>query len=238
MIGQAVNRYDAVTSTNDIARELANSGASEGTVVVADEQTKGRGSRGRTWVSPPGVNLLVSVVFRPQIPPERIGELAFVAALAVAGTLRDCCGLDARIKWPNDVTVNGRNISGMIVEAAKGAAVLGIGLNINWTDLPEEIAATATSVLLERGTAMDLDAVLKALLADLDIAYGVYRARGFSRTLSDWRALEATTGSKVTISTGDETLSGLAVDFDEHGSLVIELPTGDRRTIPAATLVR
>ena len=238
MIGLPIHRYGTVTSTNDVARELAAQGAEEGTVVAADEQTKGRGSRGRTWLSPPGVNLLISVILRPHLPPERMGELAFVASVAVAGTLRDCCGLDSRIKWPNDVRVGGRKIAGMIVEAMKDAAILGIGVNVNWTDLPEEIAETATSAALELGRPVDLGVVLKALLSDLDIAYGVYRACGFGRILEDWRKLEVTTGKEITVVMNGGSVEGRAVDVDEHGSLIVELPTGERRRVPAATLVR
>ncbi|HPP76254.1 MAG TPA: biotin--[acetyl-CoA-carboxylase] ligase, partial [Armatimonadota bacterium] len=157
MIGTTIHRFEKVESTNDIAKKLAEEGASEGTVVVASEQTKGRGSRGRVWLSPPGANLLVSVIFRPNLPPERMGELAFVASVAVAGTLRDCCGLEPRIKWPNDVQVDGLKISGIIVEAAKGAAILGVGINVNWTELPEEITSTATSIALEVGRPVDME---------------------------------------------------------------------------------
>jgi len=237
MIGTMIHRFEKVESTNDIAKKLAEEGASEGTVVVASEQTKGRGSRGRVWFSPPGANLLVSVIFRPNLPPERMGELAFVASVAVAGTLRDCCGLEPRIKWPNDVQVDGLKISGIIVEAAKGAAILGVGINVNWTELPEEITSTATSIALEVGRPVDMEIVLKAFLADLDIVYNVYRARGFGRILQDWRDLETTTGRPVTVSMNGGKIQGTAVDVDEHGSLIVEMPDGLRKAIPAATLV-
>ncbi|HOK53708.1 MAG TPA: biotin--[acetyl-CoA-carboxylase] ligase [Armatimonadota bacterium] len=237
MIGTTIHRFEKVESTNDIAKKLAEEGASEGTVVVASEQTKGRGSRGRVWLSPPGANLLVSVIFRPNLPPERMGELAFVASVAVAGTLRDCCGLEPRIKWPNDVQVDGLKISGIIVEAAKGAAILGVGINVNWTELPEEITSTATSIALEVGRPVDMEIVLKAFLADLDIVYNVYRARGFGRILQDWRDLETTTGRPVTVSMNGGKIQGTAVDVDEHGSLIVEMPDGSRKAIPAATLV-
>lgn len=237
MIGTTIHRFEKVESTNDIAKKLAEEGASEGTVVVASEQTKGRGSRGRVWLSPPGANLLVSVIFRPNLPPERMGELAFVASVAVAGTLRDCCGLEPRIKWPNDVQVDGLKISGIIVEAAKGAAILGVGINVNWTELPEEITSTATSIALEVGRPVDMEIVLKAFLADLDIVYNVYRARGFGRILQDWRDLETTTGRPVTVSMNGGKIQGTAVDVDEHGSLIVEMPDSSRKAIPAATLV-
>ena len=237
MIGSKIHRYETVTSTNDVARELATGGAVEGTVVVSAEQTKGRGSRGRVWLSPPGVNLLVSVILRPRIPRNRFGEIAFVAAVAIAGTLRECCGLEARIKWPNDVRVGGRKICGVIVEAVKDAVILGIGVNINWTELPEEIKETATSVAIERGEVVDIEQVLKSLLADLDITYGVYRARGFGRILEQWKALEITTRNEITVKLDGQSIQGWAVDVDEHGSLIVELPNGEVQSIPAATVV-
>lgn len=238
MIGAVIHRYDKVSSTNDTARKLAEDGAADGTVVVASEQTMGRGSRGRVWLSPPGLNLLVSVILRPNLPLDRMGELAFVAAVAVAGALRDSCGLDAAIKWPNDVRVRDKKISGMIVETAKGAAILGVGINVNWTDLPEEISSGATSAALELGHLVDMDGVLKSFAAELDISYGVYRARGFARTLEDWRELETTTGRKIIIAVDGECIEGVAASIDEHGSLIVELPTGEMRSIPAAGLVR
>lgn len=236
MIGLAIHRCEVVTSTNDVARQLAAQGAAEGTVVVAAEQTKGRGSRGREWLSPPGANLLVSIVLRPQISQECFGELAFVAAVGVAEALRRCCGLDARLKWPNDVRIGSRKIAGILVEAAKGAAVVGVGINVNWTDLPAEISETATSVALELGRPVEIDDVLKSLLAEMDIAYGVYRAKGFGRILQDWRALQTTIGREVAVRLNGERVDGLAVDVDERGNLIVELTTGERRSIPAATM--
>jgi len=238
MIGTVVRRFDIVDSTNDVARKLAEEGAAEGTIVAASGQTKGRGSRGRVWLSPPGVNLLVSVILKPNLPFDRMGELTFVASVAVAETLIGCCGLDATIKWPNDVRVRDKKISGIIVEAAKGAAIVGVGINVNWTDLPKEISGTATSVALETGKATDLECVLKSFAADLNIAYGVYRARGFGQILDKWRELESTTGKEVVISVDDECIKGLAVGVDEHGSLIVDLPAGERRLIPATGLVR
>ncbi|MEN6372826.1 MAG: biotin--[acetyl-CoA-carboxylase] ligase [Armatimonadota bacterium] len=238
MIGSVIHRYDTVSSTNDAARKLAEDGADEGTVVVALEQTVGRGSRGRKWFSPPGLNMLASVILRPNLPLDRMGELAFVAAIAVAEALRNSCGLDAAIKWPNDVRVGDKKISGMIVETAKGAAILGVGINVNWTDLPEEIASTATSAALELGRPIDTGCILKSFLEELDIAYGVYRARGFKRTLEDWRELENTTGRQVAITVGCECIEGVAAGVDEDGSLIVDLPSGERRSIPAAGLVR
>lgn len=237
MIGSTVHRFEIVTSTNDIARDLAIEGAAEGTAVVAAEQSKGRGSRGRSWVSPPNSNLLLSVVLRPQISPDRLGELAFIAAIAVAETIREQYKLDATIKWPNDVQINGKKISGIIVEAMKGAAILGIGINVNFTELPEEIAATATSIAIEKGIQVDIDDVLKHLLAELDIYYNVYRARGFAWILDKWMQYQTTIGKDVTVGLSEGCVEGKAVAVDDTGSLIVELPSGERRSIPAATVV-
>ncbi len=237
MIGCAIHRYDTVGSTNDIARTLASEGAAEGTVVVAAEQTSGKGSRGRTWVSPLGSNLLMSVVLQPNLPHERLGELAFVAAVAIAGTIRANLGLDARIKWPNDVRVQGKKIAGIMIETAGDAVVLGIGLNLNWVELPKEIVETATSAAIELGREVDLEDVLKSLLADLDIAYSVFRARGFGRTLEEWRKLEETTGRTVTVALGDgKAISGKAAGVDDTGALIVETDADELRVVSAATV--
>ncbi|MBI2842735.1 MAG: biotin--[acetyl-CoA-carboxylase] ligase [Armatimonadetes bacterium] len=237
MIGAVIRRYETVTSTNDVAGALAAQGADEGTVVVAAEQTRGRGSRGRGWLSPAGSNLLVSIILRPCLPPDRFGELAFVAAVAVAETLRNSCGLDATVKWPNDVQVRGKKISGIIVEAAKGAAILGIGLNSNWTDLPEEIAETATSIEIESGAQADLEMTLSELMTSLDAAYTIYLSHGFERILQQWKAFETTTGKQVSVRLEGGTIDGVAVDVDERGNLIVRLADGERRAIPASTIV-
>ena len=126
-----VHAYGSIVSTNDTAKRLAGAGAPEGTLVVAETQTGGHGRRGSVWESPPG-GLWFSFVVRPHLPPERASGLSVVAAVAVARTVIDCAGLDARIKWPNDVFVGGRKLAGvMILSAGDGALVVGVGVNAN-----------------------------------------------------------------------------------------------------------
>lgn len=237
IIGRTVHWFGTVTSTNDIARRLAGDGAEEGTTVVADEQMKGRGSRGRVWLSPLGANLLVSVILRPDISGERRGEIALVAAAAAARAIRCFCGLDARIKWPNDILVGKKKLAGMIVEAAGDAAILGIGINVNWTDLPDEIARTATSIALELGRTVERDELLTSFLAELDALYGIYCEHGFGKVLGEWRSLEVTTGTDVTVESAGETIRGRAVEVDDNGCLVVLSDTGERRVISSGIVV-
>ncbi|MDO8683505.1 MAG: biotin--[acetyl-CoA-carboxylase] ligase [Armatimonadota bacterium] len=189
LIGSKILHYDSVTSTNDIARELISRQADEGTVVIAAEQTMGRGRRGRKWISPPGVNLLVSIILRPQVETIRLPELAFVVAIAVARYLIDELRLPAKVKWPNDVRVNGKKIAGVLIETIPGVdknapwAIAGIGLNINWADLPSEIAGLATSVLLETGRETDIESALSGILDSFDAAYRDYCCKGLSEIL-------------------------------------------------------
>jgi len=241
VIGSRMVRYSSVTSTNDIARELASRRADEGTVVVAAEQTLGRGSRGRRWISPKGANLLMSAILRPPIESGRTPELAFVAAVAVARFLVDLAGLPARVKWPNDVRVKGNKISGVLIEApavhgdVPPVAIVGVGVNVNWADIPPELGAT--SVLLETGRETDLEAALAALLDSLDAVYAVYRQDGFEAILRKWRSLDCLAGNQVEVALDGETIQGIAEGVDDNGSLVVRLEDGNLRNVWAGLVV-
>lgn len=232
-----IHRFETVTSTNDIAKELAADGAAEGTLVVAAEQTKGRGSRGRCWISPLGVNLLASIILRPEIAPDRYGELAFVAAIAVARAVTDTFGLDCRVKWPNDVRVGGKKVAGILVEASHGAAVVGIGVNVNSTVLPEEISRSATSLTIELNRRIEIDEVLNALRDEMDAVYAEYSRSGFGPVLSEWSARQDTLGQSVTIETGGERITGTATGIDERGGLIVQTPDGLVSTVNTGIIV-
>jgi len=242
IIGRRILRFDSVTSTNDVALGPALEQAEEGTVVVAAEQTLGRGSRGRKWLSPPGVNLLFSVLLRPSVPLERLSELAFVAGVAVARYLIEGVGLPARVKWPNDVRVNGKKIAGALIETVGGvsrgpAAVVGLGVNLNWRELPAEIAGAATSVVIETGRETDIEPALEGVLGSLDSVYETYTRKGFPAILEEWMALECITGTTVTVLSGEETIRGRAENVDSDGSLVVRLADGGMRRVPSAGLI-
>src|SRR5262249_7148114 len=168
MIAWRVQRVASTGSTNDDAAALVRAGAPHGTVVVADEQTQGRGRQGRSWGSPPGANLHLSAVLRPPLPPHEAPPLTLAAAVAVCDALRGL-GADARIKWPNDVVIDDRKVAGILTESSTrggglDAVVIGIGVNVNWTELAPELAATATSVALAVGRPVDRERLCADLL--------------------------------------------------------------------------
>jgi len=257
MITPIVHRYDEVGSTNDIALEMARSGAPEGTVILARSQTKGRGRRGRAWFARPGESILMSVILRPDIPVSRYSQLAFPAAVAIAESLREQCGLIPALKWPNDVLVNERKIAGILVETAPGAAVVGIGLNVKQTEFPPELANTATSIVLEGGSYADIEegltssrvptppalsseerayrrALHRQTLADaiLDRLFAVY-ALGFEEILNLWRKYMWGLGRSVEIVTEEERIPGTIAGIDSDGALLIEQNGKVRRVLAA-----
>jgi BirA family transcriptional regulator, biotin operon repressor / biotin---[acetyl-CoA-carboxylase] ligase len=207
----------ATTSTNDRARDLAEAGAPHGTLVTAAEQTAGRGRQGRTWTAPPGSALLVSVVLRD--PP---ALLPLAAALAVA----EIAGADARIKWPNDVLLDGRKVAGILAEGRPhdGWAVLGVGLNValRIEDLPAELHDTAGTLGLEPA---DVEPTLERLLAALERTLALDEAT----LLEAYRARDALRGREVSWATG----RGRAAGIDGEGRLVVELPEGGRTALSA-----
>lgn len=174
-LGSSVLRFDSVTSTNDVARQMAASGLEEGIAVVAREQTAGRGTKGRSWSSPAGEGLYLSLVLRPAIKASESTILTLAAAVGVAETLSEF-GACPDIKWPNDVLLGGRKVSGILAESASedaklAYAVLGIGVNLSQRDFPLEMAGLATSLVIETGKLVTPDEFLQPLLRRLDLWY-------------------------------------------------------------------
>ncbi len=234
MMHYDVRRFASVSSTMDICRQLAEQGAPEGAVVVADAQTAGRGRAGRAWYSPPGQAIYLSLLLRPSLPARRLSWLTMIGALAVLDAL-DALGVPpsrAGLKWANDVLLDGRKVAGILVEAALTAdrldyAVLGIGFNVN-TDFggaPEAVRAQATSVRQAMGRAMDLSSALDLLLATLAGRY----ARLPASPLPAYVARLETLGRPVRLRVGDEEVIGVAERVEEDGALVVNTPSGPRR---------
>jgi BirA family biotin operon repressor/biotin-[acetyl-CoA-carboxylase] ligase len=218
-------------STNSEAAHRAAQGAPEGTVVVAEEQTAGRGRRGRSFASPAGRGIYLSVVLRPDMPPAHAFRLTFCGALAVGDACAEV-GVAARVKWPNDVLVSGRKVCGILAELSTtgdqvGHVVLGIGLNVNSVadDLPPDVRAVATSLRLALGRPLDRPALCARVLAGLGLWYG--------RTLSDFPSVLAEVRSRcdmlgrtVKVTDGDRVLCGEAVGIDDEGALLLRTPGG------------
>ena len=244
-VGARLLYYPSVSSTMDVARKEAAKSSPEGTVVLAEEQTIGRGRFQRTWVSPPGSNLYFSILLYPTLHALR--HLTMATSLAVARGITHACGLPVTIKWPNDIRSNGKKLCGILPESAleDGGvryAIVGIGLNVNFDPSPyPEIAATATSLMLETGRSVPREEVLVSILREMD---ETYRALEAGQDLREpWRSLLETLGKRVQVLWGqqreeglaEEGLAeeGLAEDVDDEGNLVLLRDDGSRVTLAA-----
>lgn len=214
-------------STNTQALMLASQGAPEGTLVAAESQSRGRGRRGRTWFSPPGKGLYLSIVLRPGIPPARAPALTLIAGLAAVEALRRLYpGLGARIRWPNDVMINNRKAGGILTEIAGdmdevGSAVTGLGLNVDFREFPPELQNRATSLALETGRSADRASLARCFLEIYESYWGSF-IRGSTEPLFErWRKLSLSLGRQVTVETSAGIVSGVALDIGEDGSLLV-----------------
>ena len=235
LVGAEVFYHASLDSAMDVARRLAELGTLEGAVVIAEEQTAGRGRFSRAWVSPAGQNILMAVVMRPA--PEHLRYVNMAATLAVSDALTEVAGLDSTVKWPNDVRVGGRKVAGILVESSFDAgrlryATVGIGVNVNFDPSQHaDVASMATSLKLETGRHVDRNEVLLALLLHLDDLYGEVKD---GTSLTDrWSQRLDTLGRTVNVRWGDRLLIGTATGVDEEGNLLVTQPDGTRVPVMA-----
>ena len=235
VVGCQIFYHDSLGSTMDEARRLADQGEPEGAVVVTEEQTKGRGRFERAWISPPGQDLLFAVLLKPSVA--QLPYVNMAATLAVSRAVAETTASPSSIKWPNDVLVSGRKLSGILVEAAMEAgevrhAIVGIGVNVNLDPARfPEIASTATSIFKETGQKMDRTRMLYTILEQLD---DLYRAVKAGRSLTeDWAALLETLGRTVRIQWQSQVLEGRAEVVDDRGNLILVYPDGSTFTAVA-----
>jgi len=238
LIGQKVVSFSETDSTNVQARRLAENGALEGTVVIAEQQSSGRGRLGRRWESPFGVNIYCSVILRPEIPIQKAPQLTFLSAVAVAETLNKNCSLSAEVKWPNDILVKGAKISGLLNEMSAETekihfVILGIGINLNMTadQFPDELNYPATSALIETGKTIDRQQFLQTFLQYLDSYYAEFLERGFAPIRRRWESLSGIMNLQVEVDQGGEKLQGTVVGLDSEGALRLQLEGGQIKTI-------
>jgi BirA family biotin operon repressor/biotin-[acetyl-CoA-carboxylase] ligase len=244
-VGQVLHWYEEIGSTNDRAKELAEEGAEHGEVVIAEAQTAGRGRRGRLWVSPARKNLYFSVILRPDLPPARAPELTLVASVALCDALRQA-GVQAGIKWPNDLLASERKIAGVLTELAAEAdrvhwVVIGAGVNVNAReeDFPEELRGEATSVLLERGQAAPRALFAAACLTALEEWLDRHAEGGFGAVRDAWRERSVTLGREVAVKADGREIVGTAEDIDEAGALLVRSRAGVERILAGdVTLLR
>ena len=206
-------------------------------MVVTEEQSAGRGRRGRSWFSPPGANLLFSVLLRPPMEGDRVFTLTMILALAAVGAVQEKNGLAVGIKWPNDLYVGTRKLAGILTEFSVREkqvdwAVLGMGVNVSWhPEVPQGNGAPATSLLVETGHPVSRTELLVEILHRLEGFYGEILAGGVGRLYEDWNRHCLIIGREVTVESDAETIQGRAIRIDEDGALVIEIRTGEEHRV-------
>jgi BirA family biotin operon repressor/biotin-[acetyl-CoA-carboxylase] ligase len=228
-----VDWVEEVDSTQRLARERARQGAPEGTTVIAERQTAGRGRLGRVWHSPGGLNLYCSIVLRPPVPPHAVPQLALVAGVAVAAAIAEETGVRPAIKWPNDVLLGGRKVAGVLTEMDSALervehAILGIGVNLNAPEsaFPPELREKASSLLLATGRRVDRAAFTARLLAALEARYGRFLSGGFASVRAEWESYSCLTGAQVRVVAPEGELGGRVLDVDTDGALRLAQPDG------------
>ena len=236
LVGKSITVLDTVGSTNEYLKELGSKGAQAGTVVLAREQTAGKGRLGRTWQTKKDDGIAMSVLLRPEKSPAEISSITPLTGLAVCRAINDFCKLDSRIKWPNDIIVGKKKLVGILTEMSAefdrvDYTVTGIGINVKNTTFPDDIVHKATSVLLETGRHIDQNKFVACILKYLEreLVENHYNLSGTS--VSDYQSLCATIGRSVTFTRGKRKISGMAVGISNSGELEVMLSNGTISTV-------
>jgi BirA family biotin operon repressor/biotin-[acetyl-CoA-carboxylase] ligase len=237
-IGQELYFYQSIESTNARAMELAREGAAEGTVVIAETQSKGMGRLGRSWHSPANVNLYTSIILRPNIHPGKAQLLTLLTAAATAKTIEAQSGIRPTVKWPNDIMMDGKKVAGILALMSSETdrvnhVVIGIGININMehSNLPSELNDIATSIRERRGTPLDRAAFTRALYSSLETCYKGFLRDGQEAALKTWKKFFDAEGKHVKIrgfsrDKDSDILSGICEGIDNDGALLLRLSSG------------
>jgi BirA family biotin operon repressor/biotin-[acetyl-CoA-carboxylase] ligase len=238
-IGGDIRYFEEIDSTQRVAAELAKAGGPHGTVVIAERQNAGRGRLGRTWHSPAGVNLYMTVILRPRMPVAEVPRLSFVAGVAVAEALESLAPGIVGLKWPNDIWLSGRKAGGIIAEAVTDSSrglqcvLLGIGLNLNLpaSDIPAELRGKATSVLIMTGREVERVPFAAKLLNLLDSRYRAAELKGFAAVRPIYEHYFALTGRRVNVTEGGTIQAGIVKGIDGDGALLLETDAGLTRIL-------
>ena len=234
VMGKYLICLDETASTNANAFRLAEEGAAEGTVVIADAQSGGKGRMGRVWSSPPGVNLYCSIVLRPSVKPYEAPQLTFLSAVAVARAIEQATGLKPEIKWPNDVLINGKKVAGLLNEMSAETdginfVILGIGVNLNMTfgQFPSDLRGPATSLLIEAGHPVGRVRFVAQMLRELDMLYAGFLTHGFLLVRDEWQQRCNAHDREVVISNGGAGIvRGMFSGIDGDGAMLVRKADG------------
>ena len=226
-IGQNIVARASVTSTNDIARELAEQGAPEGTVVIAEKQVKGRGRMGRSWHSPAKKGLWLTLILRPEVPSAQAPSLSILMALSLSEILHSSYKLESGIKWPNDCQIDGRKVTGILTELSAELdrvdyVLVGMGINVNLarSDFPPELHKIATSIRMEYGEEIDRIGFLRMLLERIEKNYEIFKKKGLKPFLPKIKKHSVLLGKRIKLLKGRKLIQAVAHDFDADGALI------------------
>ncbi len=224
IMGKRIFSYVTTTSTNDVAYMLAEQSMPEGTLVLSEKQTNGRGRMGRTWASPAKGGLYFSLILRPRITPTEAGKITLMASICTAKVLRDNYGIEAVIKWPNDVYVNQDKICGILTEMNAeqdgiNFIILGIGVNVNTDPLKLPKGSTSLKHILNKK--INRIEFLKKLLCELELYYIKLKNLKFEEIITDWRDLSVTLGRRIKVKWRSSIIEGQAMDIDSSGALIV-----------------
>ncbi len=235
-----IEHHETIDSTNKRAKELAISGAPHGLLIIADEQTAGKGRLGRTWVSKRGLGIFMTLLLRPSMPNELITQLTMVTAIAAARALNLATGLDAKIKWPNDIVANGRKLCGILLERSfdcdgKAFVVCGTGFNVHQTmdDFPSELSQSASSVDLLTGKVQRRVEIVQHYLEQFELLYNSCHAGNADAIIKEYKKLSATLNQDIMVISGSDRYPAHAIGLDEDGSLQIKMADGTVKTVHA-----
>lgn len=226
--GCEIYYFDRIDSTNTKAKELAEEGHPSGTFVVADQQTAGKGRRGRSWESPAGTGIFMTLMLKPEINPNNASMLTLVAAMATTRAIRRVTGVPAMIKWPNDIVMNGKKVCGILTEMSAqfdyiNHIVIGIGINVHNEAFPEEIAQTASSLLLESGQRIHRASLIETFLEEFEVLYAEYlKTEDMEGLQKEYDQMLVNRGRQVRVLDPKEPFEGKAMGITKKGELIVD----------------
>ncbi|QUH19827.1 biotin--[acetyl-CoA-carboxylase] ligase [Alkaliphilus sp. B6464] len=235
-MGQQIVYFDSIDSTNSYAKKEANK-LKDGTVILSEEQLLGRGRRGRSWSSPKGTGIWMSLVLKPNIPPTEGVKMTQIAAAAVCKAIRELTGLNALIKWPNDIVINGKKICGILTEMAGelnevNYIIVGIGINVNTDGFECELKEKATSLFIEGGKKIDRRELVVNILKNFEVLYNIYiKDLDLDETLVIVKNYSAILGKEIKIIQGNLEKKARAIDINDEGLLLVQMDDGSKELI-------
>lgn len=243
-IGREIHYFDVTDSTNLRAKQLAEKGSCHGTLVVADRQDAGRGRRGKSWTSPAGISVYMSLLLKPEIKPESASMLTLIAGLSVARAIKEGAGISPQIKWPNDIVINGKKVCGILAELSTEIeqihyVVVGIGINVRNREFPEEIAPIATSIVLEGKEEIRRAELIEAVCRFFEHYYDIFcKTNDLSALCQEYNEYLVNRGRQVKVLDPQKSFEGKALGITDKGELVVETEEGEKLVSAGEVSVR